>query len=79
MEHISEDALERYAMRTLPEPELAVLEEHLLICAECRQRLQATEQYVAAMREAAARMTASGTDQQGSEEPSDRPLLGGDS
>ena len=47
--HISEDDLERYAMRILPEAELKRVEEHLLICAECRQRLEKTEGYVAAI------------------------------
>ena len=54
MVHISDDDLERYALEPLPEAELAPLEEHLLICSECRNRLEATEQYVMAMRAAAA-------------------------
>jgi predicted anti-sigma-YlaC factor YlaD len=45
--------LELYAMRTLPESACATLEEHLLICSECRGCLQTTEQYVAAMKAAA--------------------------
>lgn len=53
MEHAAEDDLESYAMRTLPAPEVESLEEHLLICAECRDRLQATDEYVAAMTAAA--------------------------
>jgi hypothetical protein len=40
-------------MGTLAEPALAELEEHLLICAHCRQRLADTNAYVAAMRSAA--------------------------
>lgn len=54
MEHVSEDDLERYAMRTLPESAVAPLEEHLLICAECRGRLVETERYVAPLRAAEA-------------------------
>jgi hypothetical protein len=55
--HISEEVLEQYAMRTLPESaELGRLEEHLLICSECRNRLQMMDDYVAAMRSAAAKL-----------------------
>ena len=53
VEHVSEDDLERYATRTLPAPEVESLEAHLLICAECRERLTAANEYVAAMRAAA--------------------------
>jgi anti-sigma factor RsiW len=52
--HISEDDLEQYVMMTLPEAPLEQLEEHLLVCSECRKRLVETERYVAAMRAAAA-------------------------
>ena len=31
-EHISEEAIEQYAMRNLPESEIEPLEKHLLIC-----------------------------------------------
>ena len=54
MDHATEDDLERYAMRTLPAPESDRLEEHLLICSACRDRLESTEQYVAAMKAVAA-------------------------
>ena len=53
VEHVSEDDLERYATRTLPATELDRLEEHLLICSACRDRLQTTDEYVMAMRSAA--------------------------
>jgi hypothetical protein len=59
--HISEDDLEQYAMRTMPEAELDHLEGHLLVCSECRDRLVETEQYVTAIRAAAARLRDSGT------------------
>ena len=36
------------------------LEEHLLICSECRDRLLTTDEYVAAMKAAAARIGVSG-------------------
>src|ERR1035437_9258147 len=40
-------------MRTLPESACPTLEEHLLICQSCRDRLQATDRYVVTMRRAA--------------------------
>ena len=53
MQHISEDSLEQYAMGAIPESEAGPLEEHLLICPTCQDRLQATDDYVAALRVAA--------------------------
>ena len=52
--HISEDALEAYAMAKLPESEEAPVEEHLLICETCQDRLMFLEQFIAATRAAAA-------------------------
>jgi hypothetical protein len=49
VEHVTDDTLEHYAMRTLPPPESECLEEHLLICSTCRDRLTATDEYEAAM------------------------------
>ena len=43
-------------MQTLPEPESGPLEEHLLICGECRDRLDAEIEFVTAMRSAAAKI-----------------------
>jgi uncharacterized CHY-type Zn-finger protein len=59
--HVTDDTLERYAMRPLPAPESERLEKHLLICAECRDRLTAADDYVAAMRSAAVTIRQSGT------------------
>ena len=53
LDHISEDALEQYAMQTHPESACETLEEHLLVCSECQERLDQTERYVTAMRLAA--------------------------
>lgn len=50
--HPSEDALELYALRRLAEGDEAPLEEHLLICEKCRNRLEEMDEYVAALREA---------------------------
>jgi predicted anti-sigma-YlaC factor YlaD len=46
---------------TLPAAEVESLEEHLLTCAECRDRFQATDEYVTAMMAAAGKMRQSGT------------------
>lgn len=51
--HAVDEVLESYALGTLAEPSLEELEEHLLICARCRERLADTHAYVAAMRSAA--------------------------
>lgn len=48
--HVSDDTLERYAMQTLPDSESGPLEEPLLICPECRERLDAESEFVTAMR-----------------------------
>jgi len=37
--HISEEAMESYVMRTLPDSEIEPLQVHLFICEECRDRL----------------------------------------
>ena len=57
--HIHEDDLERYAMQTLPEADLESLEEHLLICSACRERLDAETEFVSAIRSAAAQFKTS--------------------
>jgi len=60
VQHAAEDDLENYAMRTLPAAQVESLEEHLLICGGCRDRLTAADEYVAAMK-AAAKIKESGT------------------
>ncbi len=50
--HPSDDALELYSLNRLPEDDVATVEEHLLVCAECRIRLEEFDEYVAAMRAA---------------------------
>jgi anti-sigma factor RsiW len=56
VQHLIDDSLEQYVLLTLPESDLQAVEEHLLTCAKCRRRLQETEEYIAAMRLAAARL-----------------------
>jgi hypothetical protein len=41
VQHVTDNTLERYAMRTLPRHKIGPLEEHLLICSDCRNRLEA--------------------------------------
>ena len=54
--HISDDTLERYAMESLRGSESQPLEEHLLVCSECQERLDAELEFVAVMRGAAAKI-----------------------
>ena len=51
MEHISDTDLERYYLGMIPDgPELAALEEHLLICGECVERAEETQDQVDVIR-----------------------------
>ena len=53
MNHISDHDLERYHLGMVGgEAELALLEEHLLACAECAQRAEESAAYVDAIRAA---------------------------
>src|ERR1700691_2738996 len=51
--HVGEADLESYAMHALSQEASARVEEHLLICETCRGRLVETDDYVAAMNNAA--------------------------
>ena len=62
MEHICDHDLERYRLRMITgEAELADVEEHLLTCALCLDRLAETERYVQAMCSAALRIRSEDT------------------
>ena len=50
MEHVSDELLERYAINRTVESETAYVEEHLIVCEECRERLVSLEQYTTAVR-----------------------------
>jgi hypothetical protein len=52
--HADDEELERYSLGDEAEEECAWVEEHLLVCAACRQRLEAHEVYVRSMGLAAA-------------------------
>jgi anti-sigma factor RsiW len=47
-DHISQDALEQYAMETLPESEIEPLEVHLRVCEACQDRLGHLDQFITA-------------------------------
>jgi hypothetical protein len=50
-DHLSDDRLERYAMEgERMKDGFAETEEHLLVCAECRNRLEEFEQWLEAFR-----------------------------
>jgi len=55
-DHPSDEVLEQYAAHSLPEPALAEIEEHLLLCSKCQQRVEEIDAYVSAMRGAAKRL-----------------------
>ncbi len=51
--HPSEEILERYALGRVGASDLEPIEEHLLVCPQCQERLSEADQYVLAMRDAA--------------------------
>ena len=53
-DHPSHDLLEEYVFGRLAEPETVILEEHLLICTRCQHSLDEVDQFIAAMKIAAA-------------------------
>lgn len=58
--HIDDDALEAYSMKRLAEVEAAPLEEHLLICHLCQDRLAEWDTYIRSMQSAMRGMTGGG-------------------
>jgi hypothetical protein len=52
--HASEEALERYSLGACSEAELAQIEEHLLICHNCQDRLAETDLLIRPLRAALA-------------------------
>jgi hypothetical protein len=53
--HISEDVLEEYAFNRLSEAQMAPLEEHILICRACQEKLGEVDEYIRLMKLAALR------------------------
>lgn len=54
--HIGDEELELYSLGRLSESREEAVEEHLLVCEACQDRLAETDAYVLAMRTAAARL-----------------------
>jgi hypothetical protein len=50
--HSTDEVLEQYSLGRLPEGEATHLEEHLLICTGCRQRLEDIDEFVLTIRQA---------------------------
>ncbi len=50
--HVSADRLEEYCLGRVPAAELAGVEEHLLVCQACQDRLRDTDRYIRVMRSA---------------------------
>src|SRR5262245_12514989 len=57
--HIAEERLELYAMGILSESLIPDVEEHLLTCSFCQNRLVETDEFVTHFRQAARRIEAS--------------------
>ena len=55
-EHIPEAILDEFAMEMLGEDDCAFWEEHLLVCEACQDRLVEVDEYIQAVRDAAAAM-----------------------
>jgi hypothetical protein len=51
--HTSYDTLEAYAFNRLSEPDMEVVEEHLLVCVDCQELLGDIDEYIALMKNAA--------------------------
>ena len=48
--HVDEETLERYAMGALGDEEEAPIEEHLLLCAGCQNRLTELDRFLKTLR-----------------------------
>lgn len=54
--HIDEETIEKYSRGDLSTTKVARVEEHFLICGPCRESLEGSDTYLAAMRQAAAKL-----------------------
>jgi anti-sigma factor RsiW len=59
----AEDVLETYAWGRLSDPDNAPLEEHLLVCDACRNRLEQIDEYLRVAKSAAAALVVDHTRQ----------------
>jgi len=55
--HVTDELLELYSLDRLSGADLERIEEHLLVCPECRERLKETDAFVKAMRGALEKTT----------------------
>jgi hypothetical protein len=53
--HLDDSQIESFCLGKIPAPELADLEEHLLTCESCQQRVTDGDEYVRSMRNASSR------------------------
>jgi hypothetical protein len=60
--HATDDALELYSLGRLKEPHVSELEEHLLLCGECQERLAQEDRCTGALRRALAKKSAEETE-----------------
>jgi hypothetical protein len=51
LRHPEEEVIERYAMSLCPEAESAAVEEHLLVCEGCRDRLVLADEWVVLLKD----------------------------
>jgi hypothetical protein len=58
--HIPDAMLDEFVMEMLSESDCAVWEEHLLMCAHCQDRVAKADEYVRAMKSAAAEVSGLG-------------------
>lgn len=49
-QHPTEDVLEQYLIHGLPDPELELLEEHLLICHQCVEMAEKCDAFLQSVR-----------------------------
>lgn len=56
--HIDDEKLELYALGRMSEADAAAVEEHLLVCRVCQDRLTETDEYTSVMREALSELPA---------------------
>jgi anti-sigma factor ChrR (cupin superfamily) len=54
--HLDEEAAEKYSLGQLSARKVVEIETHFLVCESCRQKVAASDAYVAAMRNAAAKL-----------------------
>jgi len=56
--HVEEETLEQYSAGRLAEPDVARVEEHVLLCEACQEKLEEIDSWVRSVRRAAAQFPA---------------------